>query len=452
LTQPDTNIITSNPSKAYKASSAFTNVPSSPQKVLIVTYYWPPSGGAGVQRWLKFSRYLLQFGWQPFILTVRPGDAVFPFRDESLENEIPAGIEVIKTKATNFFSLYSKDPSKIPSGGFANNPGKGLKNKISRFIRGNFFIPDPRRGWNRYAVKEASEIIRRENIKYVITTSPPHSTQLIGLRLRKRFPQITWIADLRDTWTDIYYYDLFYPTFISKAIDRHYEASVLRNADQIITVGNNLAETYISKTAGIAGKVHIIPNGYDEDDFKGIKSIIPGRFTITYVGTLSEVYPMDEFLNALRKIESDGKDFLLRFVGTIPPEIRTKINSFLSSSKTEYISYSPHSEAIKLMASSSLLLLVIPSTKSNKAITPGKIFEYIATGKPVLSIGPVDGDAAFHLKPFNNSGIFDGENADEITEYISKLISSGEQASHVNPTGYSRRVLTEKLTGILGKA
>jgi glycosyltransferase involved in cell wall biosynthesis len=421
-------------------------------KVLIVTYYWPPSGGAGVQRWLKFSKYLLHLGWKPFILTVRPHNAVFPFKDESLVNEVPEGIEVIKTKAINYFSLYSKDPSKIPSGGFANNPGRGLKNKISRFVRGNFFIPDPRRGWNRYAVREASVIIRRENIKYVITTSPPHSSQLIGLRLKKRFPQIKWIADLRDTWTDIYYYDLFYPTFISKAIDRHYEESVLRIADQIITVGKYLAEIYISKIAGITGKVHIIPNGYDEDDFKGIKSTIPKRFTITYVGTLSEVYPMDGFLTALRQIEKDGKDFLLRFVGTIPMEIRVKITSFVSNTKTEFVSYSPHSEAIRLMTSSSLLLLVIPTTKSNKAITPGKIFEYIATGKPVLSIGPLDGDAAFHLKSLKNSGLFDGENSGEIAEFISELISSGGQASDFDPSGYSRRFLTENLAAILGNS
>ncbi len=153
-----------------------------PGKVLIITYYWPPSGGAGVQRWLKFAKYLPSSGWLPVVLTVRPEDAAYPFTDESLNDEVPVDVEVRKTKATNYFSFYSKDQSKIPSGGFANNPGKGFKNKVSRFIRGNFFIPDPRRGWNKYAFAEASRLIREEGISHIITTSPPHSTQLIGLK------------------------------------------------------------------------------------------------------------------------------------------------------------------------------------------------------------------------------------------------------------------------------
>ncbi|MDQ1332705.1 MAG: hypothetical protein QG576_740, partial [Bacteroidota bacterium] len=136
-------------------------------KVLILTYYWPPSGGAGVQRWLKFARYLPSSGWQPIVITVSPAFATYPVTDDTLAREVPPEVEVINTKATNYFSFYSKDPSKIPSAGFALNPGKGLKNKISRFIRGNFFIPDPRRGWNRYAVRKAADIIRREEIKYV---------------------------------------------------------------------------------------------------------------------------------------------------------------------------------------------------------------------------------------------------------------------------------------------
>lgn len=418
-------------------------------KVLILTYYWPPSGGAGVQRWLKFSRYLPSTGWLPVILTVRPEDAAYPFTDESLGKEVPPEVEVIRTRAVNYFSFYSKDPSKIPSGGFANNPGKGLKNKISRFIRGNFFIPDPRRGWNRYAVNEAAEIIRRENIKYVITTSPPHSTQLIGLRLKKLFPGITWIADLRDTWTDIYYYDLFYPTFFSKAIDSHYERNVLRNADQIITVGNNLAKTYMSKTAGIASKMHVIPNGYDEEDFEGIIPVMPVRFTITYVGTLSEVYPLDGLLSALALLEKDGVDFLFRFAGTISSEIKAKINSYLSSTKTEIISYVSHPEAIKLMAESSLLLLIIPDTRKNDAITPGKVFEYIAAGKPVLYIGPHDGDAAYHLKLCGYTGIFSGNNIGDMTEFLKN--NAGGTISFVSRPHpeYSRKELTNALSTLL---
>ncbi|MDQ1297137.1 MAG: hypothetical protein QG611_1116, partial [Bacteroidota bacterium] len=362
--------------------------------------------------------------------------------------EVPPEVEVINTKATNYFAFYSKDPSKIPSAGFALNPGKGLKNKISRFIRGNFFIPDPRRGWNRYAVRKAADIIRREEIKYVITTSPPHSTQLIGLRLKKLFPGITWIADFRDTWTDIYYYDLFYPTFISKAIDSHYEKEVLRKADKIITVGNNLAKAYISKTGGISSKMHIIPNGYDEKDFEGISPGMSGKFTITYLGTLSEVYPLDGLMSALEQIEKNGGDFLLRFIGTIPGEIRNKINSFITSTRTEFISYVPHQEAIKLMAGASVLLLVIPDTKKNDAITPGKVFEYIAARKPVLYIGPQEGDAAYHLKLCGHTGLFSGKDPEEIVKYLTEKMRTQEPLLMPH-TEYSRKNLTLQLDKIL---
>ena len=155
------------------------------KKVLVVTYYWPPSGGAGVQRWLKFSKYLPETGWQPIILTTDPAYAVYPALDASLEKDVPEYIRVHRTTATDWFRFYRGDKSKVPSAGFATNKDDSLKGKISRFIRGNFFIPDPRKGWNRYAFKKACELIEQEGIKHIITTSPPHSTQLIGLKLKK---------------------------------------------------------------------------------------------------------------------------------------------------------------------------------------------------------------------------------------------------------------------------
>jgi hypothetical protein len=173
-------------------------------KVLIVTYYWPPSGGAGVQRWLKFSKYLPEFGWEPIILTVDPEFAAYPVTDYSLSEGFPSSVKIFKTAATNYFRVYNKDKTRIPTAGFANNKENTLKEKIMRFIRGNFFIPDPRRGWNSFAFRKACEIIETERIENIITTSPPHSTQLIGLNIKKKYPAINWIADLRDPWTDIY--------------------------------------------------------------------------------------------------------------------------------------------------------------------------------------------------------------------------------------------------------
>jgi len=420
------------------------------KKVLIVTYYWPPSGGAGVQRWLKFSKYLPEFGCEPIILTVDLAYATYPVLDRTLENDVPASLKVYRTKATDWFKIYDKNKSKVPSAGFAKNNDNSIKGKISRFVRGNFFLPDPRRGWNRYAIREASSIIRRENINTVITTSPPHSSQLIGRCLKKRFPEITWIADLRDTWTDIFYYDLFYPTFIAKSIDKNYEKTILLNADKIVTVGQNLAETYISRAEGVNEKIHIIPNGYDEDDFREINYGFPERYTITYVGTLSDVYPLDAFLAALTRIEKRGKDFLLRLVGSVSTEIKMKINSQLSSDKTEFIPYVDHVQAIKYMAESSLLLLIIPEQKKEKTHTPGKVFEYIATRKPILYIGPSDGDAAYHLKVCGQTGgIFSEQNFEEIAKYIEENMKSKGPLLYMPHPEYSRRILTQNLARIL---
>jgi|WetSurMetagenome_2_1015567.scaffolds.fasta_scaffold00743_13 glycosyltransferase involved in cell wall biosynthesis len=420
-----------------------------PGKVLIITYYWPPSGGAGVQRWLKFAKYLPSTGWIPVVLTVQPEYAAYPFRDESLIDEIPVDIEVRKTKATNYFSFYSKDQSKIPSGGFANNQGKGIKSKISRFVRGNLFIPDPRRGWNRFAIKEASEIIREEGITHVITTSPPHSTQLIGLKLKKRFPHISWIADLRDSWTDIYYYDMFYPTLLSRAIDSHFEKSVIQNADKLITVGHNLAEIFSSKAENVSSKFIVVPNGFDEEDFEGINSSIPERFTITYVGTFSEVYPIEGLFSALTSLEKKGRDFLVRFVGSFPDEVKERISKLVSRDKTEFIGYIEHPKAIKLMAASSLLVIIIPETKENQAITPGKVFEYIALQKPVLYIGPTNGDAAFHLRHCGYKGIFEPRDFEGMQSFIIKMMDSNSSGKYYHHFEYSRRTLTNTLAGVL---
>ena len=175
------------------------------KKVLIITYYWPPSGGSGVQRWLKFSKYLPEFGIEPIVLTVDPDFATYPSIDTTLELEVSDSIRVYRTKAKNPLEVYQKIRRKpAPQSGFAGEKKSGLLDKIFRFIRGNVFLPDARIGWNPYAFEKAKQLIKELNINTVITTSPPHSTQLIGLRLKKEFT-IQWIADLRDPWTEIYY-------------------------------------------------------------------------------------------------------------------------------------------------------------------------------------------------------------------------------------------------------
>jgi glycosyltransferase involved in cell wall biosynthesis len=418
-------------------------------KVLIVTYYWPPSGGAGVQRWLKFSKYLPEFGWQPVILTVDPVYAAYPVTDDSLTNEVPSSLKVHKTPAVDYFSIYKKDKSRIPAAGFANSVDNTLKGKVSRFIRGNFFIPDPRRGWNRFAVRKACELIENEGIKHIITTSPPHSTQLIGLKIKTKFPEIKWIADLRDPWTDIYYYEKFYPTFISKSIDSGFERRVLKNADNIITVGSSLKEIFSLKTKGIAEKIVVIPNGFDAIDFKDIKLSYPSRFTLTYVGTLSDIYPVGSLINALKSFRDEGKDFILRFVGTISEKNRELIRSSIHDESVEFISNVIHSKAIEYMMSSTVLILIIPLHKSNKSIVTGKLFEYLAVGRPILCIGPPDGDAAEIIKKCRSGVTADYINNGTISDFLGNFKVVTDLPYKPAIEDYSRLNLAKHLVFVL---
>lgn len=421
-----------------------------PARVLIITYYWPPSGGAGVQRWLKLAKYLPASGWFPVVLTVMPEYAAYPSRDESLSDEIPIDVEVHRTKAVNYFALYSRDQSKIPYGGFASGRVKGVKATISRIIRGNFFIPDPRRGWNRYACRKASELIKQGNISHIITTSPPHSTQLIGLKLKRRFPHIKWVADLRDPWTDIYYYDMFLPSPPARAVDRRYEKRVLSAADRITSVNHMLASLLSEKATGVSEKMVVIPNGFDEEDFQGVTASQPEQFTITYVGTISAAYPVQGLIRALKGVIINEQLPILRFVGAVPPEVKRVLSEEKNHITPEFTGYCEHPEAIRYMMAASMLLLIIPEHSLAGGTVPGKIFEYMATGRPILALGPVDGEVARLLTGHGYKGTFSYTDVEGIRDYILKVSSDKPGSSYGRQGGeYSRKSLAIKYGALL---
>ncbi|HNY52218.1 MAG TPA: glycosyltransferase family 4 protein [Bacteroidales bacterium] len=420
------------------------------KKVLVISYNWPPSGGIGVQRWLKFSKYLPEYGWEPVILTVDPEYATYPATDFSLLGDIPP-VEVHKTRAVDWFRLLSKDKSKIPSAGFAMNTGNSFKDKVSRFIRGNFFIPDPRRGWNGYAFRKACEIIESEKIDRIITTSPPHSTQLIGYRLRKKYPGIRWIADLRDPWTDIYYYKKFYPTPLSRMIDSSWEKRVLQKADIITTVGGSLKTLLGSKAEGIEEKIHVVSNGYDPDDFRGMSAVFPEIFTISYIGSLSAIQPVDGFLDALRIVSGKGIQYNLCFTGPVPPDIRNTLSRCAGEANISFTPFSSHPTALKNMLEASALLLIIPDHGSSRSIITGKIFEYLAAGKPVICLGPPDGDAAGILNETGHGKTFDYNDTAGIAGYIEKLALNRNPSHMPPPESYSRNNIAKRVAELLEK-
>lgn len=421
-------------------------------KVLIVTYYWPPSGGSGVQRWLKFVKYLPTFGYVPIVLTVDENKASYPQIDNSLEKDIPVGVTIERTNTFEILNLYKKvSPEKeIPYGGFSDEKNPSLFQKISRFIRGNFFLPDPRKGWNSYAYKRACELIEQENIKTVITTSPPHSTQLIGLKLKKRFSSsIQWLADFRDPWTDIHYYKKMYPTFVANAINKSYERKVLKNADKIIVTCKATRDSFLSKSTKLSkDKFAVITNGFDEDDFVDVKQNKLDKFTITYLGILYNTNDIKSLLSAFSAMENKV-NCCLRFVGH-SGIIASEIEKFNLQAYTEILPHVKHSEAVQLMADSSVLVLLVPKKDKSSAFLPGKLFEYLAARRPILGIAPEDNEVCEIIAQCDAGASFNYNDIEGMLAFLqnkkqeweSKRICEVKNDKYLQ---FSRRELTQEL-------
>ncbi len=422
------------------------------KKILIITYYWPPSGGAGVQRWLKFSKYLPEFGFEPIILTVDEKVASYAQVDDSLLEEVDPNLLVFKTKTFEPYNLYRKLSNKkeIPYGGFSNQKKITLFEKLSRFIRGNLFIPDPRKGWNKFAVRKALELISSEKIEVVITSGPPHSSHLIGKKIKEK-TGIRWIADFRDPWTDIYYYKDLYHLHLISRLDQYLEKQVLTNADKIITVSEELGKLFSNKISGISKKISVIPNGYDEFDFNKSVAIQNQLFTIAYIGTISMIYRIEQFIEAVSQLPDKVKENLkIRFVGNVPEDIITLFNRKNLASIIEVMGYIPHEKAISQMMGASMLLLAIPDSPDNKGIVTGKFFEYLAAKRPILAIGPLGGDVEKMMTKCKAGKLFSYHESEKMRLFILEIFEQEMEGKIWHGTigieKYSRRNLTKELT------
>jgi glycosyltransferase involved in cell wall biosynthesis len=267
---------------------------------------------------------------------------------------------------------------------------------------------------------------------------------LIGLKLKKKF-QIPWVADLRDPWTDIYYYDQLYPGMLARRINKRYERRVLETADRIVTVGPSLQTLFSTKYSLPEKQVAVVYNGYDEDDFSHLPAEKEALFTVTYVGTISDVYPIGNFVEIFAEMLKNGAGMKLRFVGDISAQQRKRLAS-IPSEHMEYVDYVNHSKAIEYMERSHLLLLVIPKHASSKGILTGKLFEYLASGKPVLGIGPSDGDASAVLKECQAGEMIDFKDRERLKIVLSRWLDLHKQGKNItDPRGresYSRKNLT----------
>lgn len=420
------------------------------KKVLIITYYWPPGSGSGVQRFLKFSKYLQDFGWEPVILTVKNG--TFPAYDESLENDIPKNIKVFRTKTFEPFAWYS-----LLTGNKSNstNLNAGTKKntflkRLLLYIRANFFIPDARKGWYPYACKKAKSIIENESIDAIITTGPPHSTHLIGHHIKKHF-KTPWIADMRDPWTSIFYNDLFPRSKSTKRKDKALEDKVIKSADLVTVVSQGMYDEFSVN----AKRICTIYNGYDEDDFKDVKKQRPSQFTVCYTGKFLSSQNVESLWKVLKDLVLENEDFKndlkINLVGNVEQNIFDSINSFHLSSFLKFDGFLSHKAAIEKMSESALLLFIVPKSENNHLIITGKLFEYLAVLKPILSLGP-QGNASEILTENGRSPMIDYDNYNEIKSQIMSTYedwknSKSYSLSSEKVSQFSRK----KLTGLLAE-
>mgnify|MGYP003348702511 CR=1 FL=1 len=354
------------------------------KKVLIFTYYWPPAGGVAVQRWLKFSKYLPEYGWEPIIVTVENGS--YPYYDESLLKEISPSLRVYRTKTFEPFELYNflrgKKGKSLPVVSVGSKNQKSFFQKISEYVRANYFIPDARKGWVPYAVKQAEIILAEEKIDAIVTTGPPHSTQLIGLQLKNKHA-IKWLADFRDPWTGIFYNNILPRTDSTRQKDNALESQVLQTADEVTVISKGMEEGFKSR----AKKISTLYNGYDEEDFlesekqKNDDEI----FTIRYVGNLMASQNVSVFWKALSTYQNEIR---VEVIGRVDEEVKKSIEENGISQMVSYSGFIEHSQAVKLMQSAQLLLfgsflLFFPTLSSWSTSPRFLIFSFLVLPNPI---------------------------------------------------------------------
>lgn len=426
------------------------------QKVLIITYYWPPTGGGGVYRWLKFVKYLSQYGWEPVVYT--PSNPHRGIYDETLLGDVPGGLQIIQRPILEPYTLFNRLTGKKKDFSFDNFVQKSQKeggswmDKVGVWIRGNLFIPDARCLWIRPSVRFLTRYLQRHPVDVVVSTGTPHSMHLIGYGVWKR-TGILWIADFRDPWTNI---DFYHQLMLTQWADRRHrklEAKVLQNATLVTTVSWTWAEQM--KQLG-ARRVEVITNGFDAEDFDFLPVEPDPAFTIIHAGVMNaDRNPLTLWKALSRRIQQDSEipDFKLLFVGPVDYRVKQSLEEYGLSKFVEIRNYVPHSEVLQLMARASALLLVLNNTPDVMGRIPGKLYEYMASGRPILLIGPPHSDAASILTDAQAGISVDFEDEAGAFDAIGELIK-WHQAGTFTPNKayieqFERKYLTKQLANIL---
>ena len=423
------------------------------KKVLIITYYWPPAGGPGVQRWLKFVKYLPEFNIQPIVYC--PENPSYPTLDSSLLHEVDSKITVLKhpiKEPLRFLKLLFKSKTnKLSKGGIPDSKKQGLFERFLLFIRGNFFIPDARIFWVKPSVRYLSSYISKHQIDTIITTVPPHSVHLIGMQLKAKY-QLQWLADFRDPWTDISYHKNLNLTRNAQQKHLKLEGQVLNATDHIIVTSSQTKQLFSKITQK---PISVITNGFDDENVPSIT--LDSKFSLTHIGSLlnqrNPILLWNVLSELVQEIPKFKANFQLVLVGNISADVRNSIDSTGLTSFLKTVGSVTHNEAVMYQRKTQVLLLLEANTTEASYIIPGKLFEYINANRPIVALGPKHSDIPSILKYTNTGRYFDYDNETALKTHILQLFE-GYKTNSLSVTSkdierFSRKNCTKQLAEVL---
>ena len=419
-------------------------------RVLLITYYWPPAGGSGVQRWLKFVKYLPSFGVEPIVYTVEnPSYAV---EDPSLSDEVPENLKVITKSIWEPNSILGRLKLKKTkqSAGFL-DPNPSFFGRQMQYIRANYFIPDARKFWIKPSVRKLTSFVKEHKIDIIITTGPPHSLHLIGAALQKK-TGVKWVADFRDPWTNIDYFHNLPLTNKAKRKHHELETMVLNRADAVVVVGKFMKREFNDSN----DKVVVITNGFDDED-QTREVALDTKFSISHIGMMNADRNPKILWQALKELIEESEDFAkdlsVKLIGKCDQEVYQSVADFKLQNYVSFVAYMAHKDVLKFQRASQILLLAVNRVPSAKSVITGKVFEYLQSERPIIGIGPVDGDLAEILHETGSGQMIDFDDIASLKDLLRKqyaLYQAGGIKSKAKQIDrYHRKNLTKDLAALL---
>jgi len=428
------------------------------KKILIITYYWPPAGGPGVQRWLKFTKYLPEFGYEPHVYI--PENPSYPILDETLAKDINPKVRIITNKIWEPYQIAEKLNPKNKSykgGHFEKKESQSIMSKLSVFIRGNFFIPDARKFWIKPSIQFLTDYLEKENIDTIVTSGPPHSMHLIGLGLKQINPKLKWIADFRDPWTQISYHKELKLTNWATKKHEYLEYAVMTKANLVLATSYSDGDNF--KKIG-AKNVAVITNGFEEVKKETKKD--NKYFNITYSGGLEMLRNPISIWEALNDLKNSNpsfkQDLKLNFYGSLAEDVKQTILANNLEDNLAIHGYVAHQTSLEAINKANILVLTNFDNIASKGIIPGKLFEYMATGNPILAVGPKGADVEQILNQTKAGSYYLHYEKDMIKTYINNIYnqwlanpSNNSQANPIEVDKFNRKNLTRQLAKYIDK-